>query len=448
MRKDRPPGPRGFGPNIRALRGLTSDPCPALDELVRTHGPSFVVGGGPLRIAVVGDPLHLGPLLAASTDAFRWGHRFNVLGFIVGPTSIIVSDGEDHRRRRAAVQPAFARRRLDACVPTMIGETDRIVAELASADDGLPVDLYEVGRTLVRRIVVRVLFGSDFGEQADLLGELLEPAMQYGVQPALRQVPHRVPHTRRARARDALRAADSVIYDEIARRRGRARGDSSDVLDALFDAGDSLSDREVRDQVITLIAAGYDTTASGLAWTVLRAAGTPGLWDALRTEADEVLGAAGASACDGAVVRRLTNADAVVRETLRLHPPGVFSPRQAERDIELDRLMIRKGTMILWSPYVAGRLPQVWHDPLAFRPDRFVAADPLQQAAIDGAWLPFGRGPRSCIGFGLAQMELTAVLARLTQTIDVDLVHAAIPKPVGMIVNRPEGGVMASVTRR
>ena len=93
---------------VRALHGLTSDPCPALDELVAAHGPSFVVRGGPLTMAVIGDPAHLGALLSKSTDEFRWGHRFNVLGFIVGPTSIIVSDGAEHKRRRGVVQPAFA----------------------------------------------------------------------------------------------------------------------------------------------------------------------------------------------------------------------------------------------------------------------------------------------------------------------------------------------------
>ena len=85
---------------MRAMRGLTSDPCPTLDALVGEHGPSFVVRGGPMTMAIVGDPAHLAPLLATTPDAYRWGHRFNVLGFIVGPGSMIVSDGDDHRRRR------------------------------------------------------------------------------------------------------------------------------------------------------------------------------------------------------------------------------------------------------------------------------------------------------------------------------------------------------------
>src|SRR5690242_15547017 len=108
---DRPPGPRRPIEIMKAVRGLTSKPAPTLDALVATYGQSFVVPAGPMTMAVVGDPAHLNGLLTTSTDAFRWGHPFNVLKFIVGPGSMIVSDGEDHRRRRGATQRGFARRR-------------------------------------------------------------------------------------------------------------------------------------------------------------------------------------------------------------------------------------------------------------------------------------------------------------------------------------------------
>ena len=107
---------------------------------------------------------------------------------------------------------------------------------------------------------------------------------------------------------------------------------------------------------------------------------------------------------------------------------------------------IAKGTMILWSPYLSGRLPDVWDDPLVFDPERFVDPDERQRAAIDAAWIPFGKGPRSCIGFALAQMDLTLALARLVQRTDITPVRCDIPRPVGMIVNRPDGGVIVNAT--
>ena len=139
--------------------------------------------------------------------------------------------------------------------------------------------------------------------------------------------------------------------------------DSGDVLELLLASGD-LSDSEIRDQVVTLIAAGYDTTASSLAWTLLRAAGTPGVWARLRAEADSALGTIGTSGLGPATLQQLPYAKAVVRETLRLHPAGVFSPCQATRDIAIGSHTIRKGSFILLCPYLAGRDPSSWPDPL------------------------------------------------------------------------------------
>ncbi len=350
----------------------------------------------------------------------------------------MTTTGGDEVRRRPASRAVGS----TSWIPLIVSETDDLIDETLLATTE-PQDLYPHGRALVRRIVVRALFGAALGNRADELGAILEPAMTYGVQPALRQLPHPLPHTRRSRAHDALRDADRMIYDEIERRRRAPGGDERpDVLDTLI--ASDLSTSEIRDQTVTLIAAGYDTTASGFAWTVLRAADLPEVWAALRAEADLVF----ADPLDASTLHRLTYADAVVHESLRLHPPGVFSPRQAARDLTLGDFPIKKGTMILWSSYVAGRLPTVWDQPLEFRPERFGAIDPRGRAAIDTAWIPFGRGPRACIGFALAQMELTLALARLAQRVDIAFSRPGIPRPVGMIVNRPEGGLPAAVSRR
>ena len=342
--RDTRPGPRGVRDTVRAMHRLMSDPAPALDDLSARYGPTFVLRGGLMTMVVVSDPAHLRDLLATPTDSFVWGHRFNVLEFIVGPGSMIVSDGDDHRRRRSAAQPGFARRRLESWVPLIVSETDRLHRRDASRQAGA-FDLYEPGRALVRRIVIKVLFGDALGERADELGAVLEPAMTYGIQPALRQLPHRIPYTRRARARATLREADKIIYEEIDRRRRAPQpSETRDVLDTLLaNEGETLSTSEVRDQVITLIAAGYDTTASGWRGRCCAATTTPGVWSGLRDEADRVLGNTPAAELDTSALRSLEYADAVVRETLRVHPPGVFSPREAARDLSLDGFDISQG---------------------------------------------------------------------------------------------------------
>jgi cytochrome P450 len=197
------------------------------------------------------------------------------------------------------------------------------------------------------------------------------------------------------------------------------------------------------------MGAGYDTTAASLAWALWCTSLTPGLWDRLRAEADEVLGPLDAPTHpDEHTLARLDLAARTMRETLRLHPAGVISPREAARDVVVGGYRIPKGTLVLWSAHLAGRDPRAWTDPLRFDPDRFVDAPPDQQALADIAWVPFGRGARNCIGFALAQMELTLILARLAQRLDIAAVREEAPGPVGMVVNRPAGGAPMRVSVR
>jgi cytochrome P450 len=442
------PRPRGVRATIAAARELTGDPCPALDRLRAELGPTFGVAVGPLRIVVVGDPSQLNELLARPVTSFRWGHALNGLRFYVGDCSVIVADGDDHRRRRAMVQPAFARRRLDTWIPMIVEETDATIDRELSSVRG-EIDLFPIGRRLVLRVVMQALFSRGLPADAATFDRLIEPAKTYLEQSGIRQLPHPFPYTRRARCRKARRELDAVVDVEIARRRRLPVPEAGDVLDMLLVAGDPAttpSDAEIRDQVVTLIAAGYDTTASALAWTLLRAAATPGVWSQVREEADRVLTPdVNATATQ---LHQLTYARAVVQESLRLHPPGVFAPRQATTDVDVGPYRIRRGSMILWSPYLAGRDPNTWDDPLSFRPDRHVDPTDEQAVAMRAAWVPFGRGPRQCVGFALAEMELVLMVARLAQRLDVDLAQRAIPQPYGMVVNRPVGGVRARVRPR
>ena len=210
----------------------------------------------------------------------------------------------------------------------------------------------------------------------------------------------------------------------------------------------SLSDDEIVDQVLTLIGAGYDTTSASLSWMLWRTTTTEGVWERLRAEADAVLGAPGAEPADESSLARLEFAQRVVRETTRLHPAAVATPREAAADITLGTSSISKGTMVLWSAYLAGRDASVWTDPLRFDPDRFATMTDDQRTLADQAWVPFGRGARNCIGFALAQMELTLIIARLAQRLDVGSLTQTLPRAYGLVVNRPTGGAPMRVSAR
>ncbi len=414
-----------------------------------------------MRLAIIGDPALLQTLWSTPNEAFRWGHRFNVIGFVVGPGSMIVSDGADHRRRRSAVQIGFSRRRLNRWIPMIVAATDAAIDDVVVGTDRGPreMDLYPVGRRLVLDVAVTALFGERIAEQADRIGELFEAPQRYLESPAIRQVPHPLPFTARARVRADRAALDRIIDAEIAELRQRHPVDGSEDADEVEGIDDvlgvlvrdaTLSDAEIRDQVVTLMGAGFHTTAASLAWILRRATLEPDLWARLRAEANDVLGPPGSrpDGLDHTHLARLELASAVMHETLRLHPAGLFAPREAVTDLALGSHRIPRGTLLLWSPYLAGRDPAVWSDPLRFDPGRFQAPTAAQQAIIDRAWVPFGRGPRQCIGFALAQMELVLILARIAQRLDLTPTSTVVPRPVGMVVNRPDGGVPVLVAPR
>jgi len=432
----------------RLLWKMFSNPQPVLDQLRAEYGPVVGLGFGPAKLAIVGGPHEVRSLFERPVDHFRWNHKFNVLAVVVGNESMITSDGDDWARRRASVQTAFSRRRLNGWIPMILEQADAAIDGLP-ADGTHEVDLYRVGRATILEIVVRAFFGESMADRAAMFGELMQPAQDYLELPAWKQVAHPFPVGKRGRVKADRRRFDDLVRDAIAQIRANPSGDPSDVLEVLVH-DDSVSEQEILDQVNTLVGAGFDTTAASLAWMLWCCGVAPGIWARLRVEADAVLGAPGDGhdGADHSTLNRLEFAGRVVHETLRLHPAGVVSPREAARDIEVGGYTVAKGTLVLWSAHLSGRDPEVWDDPLAFRPDRFVDMTEDQRAAADAAWVPFGGGKRNCIGFALAQMELTLLIARFAQRLDVTAPAGGKPGPVGMVVNRPRGGVPFEVTRR
>jgi cytochrome P450 len=388
------------------------------------------------------------------SDRFKWGTRFSPFPFVVGKHTMIASDGPDHRRRRGAVQLAFGRRRLNRWIPLIVERTDAAIDELLTVGtSGSPIDLYPVGRRLVIEIVVRALFGERLVEHTAEIDRRFARTQQYLSSPLYRQIPHPFPFTLRAGVRNDRNSLDALIDTAIADSRSRSRDvvdnrDSGDVLDALVHHSD-LADAEIRDQVKTLIGAGYDTTASSLAWILWEATTHPQLWKRLRDEADLVFGPLEAPHDpDERTFAALDLANRTMRETLRLHPASGVSAREAASDVQVGAHSISKGALVLWSPYLAGRDSETWADADRFDPDRFLDLDDVQRSIADDGWVPFGRGPRMCVGFALAQMELTLIVARLAQRLDLAPTAPRPPEATGLVVSLPVGGIPLYVTPR
>jgi len=326
---------------------------------------------------------------------------------------LIVSDGEDHKRRRRLVQPALVHRQIVNYVPVMRANAE---ATLDAWRPGQVVDAYQEFRRAIRRSTIHALFGERLAQDAEFFGAHLQLLINL-----IDRNPAVVTFLRKTKApawRNAMRArraVDARVYKAIEETR---RGDTAgDVLTSLVQS-DGLSDLEVRDQVVTLIAAGYETTSGAMAWAIFNLLRHNGVWERARSDDDY-----------------LAN---VINETLRLYPPAVVSARVATQPFEFAGKKIKEGTFLLYSPYVTHRLAEVWPDPLRFDPDRW------ERKPGPHEFLPFGGGPHRCIGAGLATTELTVMLKALLQRPKPSLLPQRIT-PTSVAAMRPKHGLRIRV---
>jgi cytochrome P450 len=230
---------------------------------------------------------------------------------------------------------------------------------------------------------------------------------------------------------------DARIHREIRRRRSHPDGERPDVLSRLVGAaedGAGLTDEEIRDQVVSLIAAGYETTSAALAWTCLALLTDRRVHERARAEARAAGGDPGA----------LPYLDGVVAETLRMYPPAAVSARMVGRGFTFAGHDIEPGTTLLFSPLVTHRMPQLWPEPTRFVPERWDRAAPGFRTPSPQEFLPFGGGAHRCLGAALATMEMTVVLARLLARVDLEPVPQRV-RAGGYVAMRPRDGVLARV---
>lgn len=426
------------------LAAKVNDLAWTLDHLYETYGPVVDVGYRiPIRLVYLMGVEANRYILGEHPENFRWREAFSMLEVTNGETALVLTDGDEHRRRRRLVQPAFGIKRVDAHLGLAVSEVDRTLDTWTA---GRHVDAFDELRTTVRRIVVRALFGEHLGELADQIGDAFEPAINYVSRTPMSRIDVNVPFLPYGKAVRARKAVDDIVLAEIDRRRrvGIDADASPDTLSALLVAAEEaegsdapLTDAEICDQIRSLIAAGYDTTSSAAAWLVHGLGSNPGAFGALRTQVRDTIGDRAPTIDD---LRAMPLVDGVVRETLRLWSPAAFSGRRAVDDFELYGYTIPGGSMVIYSPYITHRLPEVWGDPLVFRPERWADGEPEPFA-----FAPFGGGYRKCIGFALATLELQVLAVRLAQRLNWRLENPHV-RGAGVANFAPKGGLPITVT--
>ncbi|MBA0051966.1 cytochrome P450 [Streptomyces sp. AJS327] len=430
-----PAGPLGRSARyLRTVAELARHPYEGTENLYRTYGPVWRLGSGKLAYVYL-----LGPeanrFVFANSQLFRWREAFEQLIPVDGETALIVSDGEEHHRRRRLVAPAFHHREVDGYVEIMRTFADEAIDAWRP---GQTLDAYEELRSVIRRITVRVLFGERLAADQRTLGRQLQLVLDLINQSPLVQQVQRwgLPSYRRATAARAEVARR--VLTEVEHRRAHPDEDQHDVLTLLTAARDEdgarLSDVEIIDQVVSLIAAGYDSTSAAIAWAVHAMARDPKVWERARAETEEVLGSRPVTAAD---LPKLPYLDHVVNETLRLYPAAPFNARKAAESFTFEGHRIPRGALIVLSAYVTHRLPEVWRDPESFLPERWDPAEPGYRKAGPHEFLPFGGGPHRCIGATFASVEMKVLLAQLVRRVSLQLPRVP-AKPVGFTVMRPE----------
>ncbi|MFC9897563.1 cytochrome P450 [Nocardia sp. NPDC127579] len=350
---------------------------------------------------------------------------------------LLEMNGPRHRRSRRMLAPAFHPRVLAGYRDDIVTMTD---AQLSTWRVGAQLDLVDQMRRLTLRIACRTLFGLDIADRSGRVGQLVADMLALPFfAPAVAWFPYDLPGTPYRSLLRTVRALDAELQRMIDRRRAGAGGDLLGLLLALRDErGDPMPDDEIVGQLNTLIVAGHETSSNSLAWALLLLAQHPDVLDALAAELAGTLGGAVPTVAD---LERLPVLDAVVKETLRLLPPGPNTSRITTAATELGGYSLAAGTVVVTSKYVTHRDPALYPEPSRFRPQRWL--DGLTPNTVE--YLPFGFGPHVCIGAVLARLEMRLILAMVVPRFRLAIgPGATISRRVGLMM-APRAGIPATV---
>lgn len=455
MPRRRPPGPSELFLGLDQLARMRRDLLGFYNDLHQTYGDAARVRFGPYVQHIFFHPDQIKEVLVTRADCFTKIKRAREVLSQWDGNGLVISEGEFWQRQRRLMQPAFHNDRVRRYGETMVSIAARLRDEwhAAAARDGhLDVDTNEAMTALTLNIASETLVGADISDRTARLG----PAVALLSDVAVREMqepfslPRWAPLPRERRKWEAVELLDSTMRGIISERRASKGGDRGDLLSMLLEAADeeaggaSMTDEQVRDEAITVFLAGHDTSAAGLTWLWHNLARHPEVLERAATE----VSALGTGLPTAADLKRLPYLDAVLKETLRLHPPaiGVFT-REAVRDVEIGGYPLKRGHQVQLLSFVTQRDPRFFPDPETFDPERFSAG--RAESIPQYAYFPFGAGPRVCIGRQFAIVEMLLVAATFLQKLSVAPPPGATEvELLAHLSLRPKGGLPLRWTAR
>jgi cytochrome P450 len=414
-----------------------------MPTLQRDYGDIVTMRYYSFRVYFISHPDYIEQVLVTDNRKFIKGRILRKNKQLFG-NGLLTSEGDFWLRQRRLAQPAFHRGRVASYADTMVRYASRIAKEWRSGEE---CDIHAEMMRLTLSIVAKTLFDADVDREAKRVGHALEAIMHLNSDfRKLILTPTWLPTPRKVRATIATAKLNRIIYRFVEER--RASGvDNGDLLSMLLaardDDGSRMTDRQLRDEAITIFLAGHETTANALAWTWMLLAQNPQVESKLHEELGRVLGGRVPTVDDLPSLRYTNN---VVTESLRLYPPAWGMARVAIEDTEIAGYPIPKGCGVSLAQWVVHRDPRWFEAPLEFRPERWEGD--LLKRLPRFAYFPFGGGPRQCIGSNFAVMEANLLLATLAQQFRISLVPGREIIPAASITLRPKTGIWGKIEKR
>ncbi len=425
------------------LRDLQKSPLDFLVNFTQQYGPIARIPVPGMNVFNLADPDAIKHVLLDNAKNYsKKTLQYTNLALVTGQ-GLLTSDGDFWLRQRRLSQPAFHRDRLAGFAATMIEASNDLVRDWNSKI-GQAVDIDHAMMQLSLQIVGQTLFSVDMKDDSSALVKATLEALDFVIFKAKNpfSAPVFVPTGRNLNFKKAVKVLDSAIDQIIESRKSAPAKD--DLLQMLLEArtedGEAMSARQLRDEIITIIIAGHETVASALTWTFYLLAEHPAKEKLLRAELDRVLEGRAVTPSD---LTNLPYTRAVFDEALRLYPPAWVITRKALNDDEIAGYRVPKGSLLVMCPYIAHRQEIVWEAPLEFRPERFLAEAKTPRFA----YIPFGGGPRLCIGNNFALMEGVAILANVLQNFSLESLPGSEVEEDALVTIRPKGGLELRLAR-
>src|SRR5215472_9449406 len=436
----RPPGPKGRR-YLQSPLLSGSGPLVNLPQMAARYGDTSFWQFLHISTYFFAHPNDIETVLVTKYRSFTKGIGTRANPELLG-NGLLTSEGDYWFRQRRLSQPAFHRTRIAIYADIMAAEAERMMNHW---QDGQQIDIHREMMRTTLAIATQALFGIELGPRMTVVAQAMNDFIRQNSKLSVWRLFFKVPTPQRRRFLLGVRALDKIVYDIIRERRTRGLGEDflSDLLRAQDLDGSSMSDQQLRDEVMTMLLAGHETTALALSWAWFLLGTYPDAQAKLHAELDKALGDRLPTATD---FPQLLYTQNVVRESIRLYPPAWVISRRAAENVQVGGYILPAGSNVIVSPWVTHHDERFFADPNRFLPERWSAENENNLARY--AYFPFGGGPRVCIGNNFALMEAAILLAAVGRRFQVSLAPGHAVEPMPSITLRPARGVHVRINRR